>query len=399
MPKRHHSDDVESAESPKRRKKKTLDAPAATQLLLEHADQLIECLNSLKSTNKLDTANASRLASLSASIIPALRGIRHGLDEEEAGEVSKDDGGSTTRQPPDTATSASTVPSRLLPPFRGLTEWTVPEIPEQHPPLPPISDSVLEKAAFSHEGTRLRRSDLSYERLEFVGDAFIYHLASEFLAQTFPRYTPGQCTQMRERLLCNANLSEYALHYGFETRAILPREFHADGRRGSGGTVATAKERQKVLGDIFEAYIGALVRSGPDGEERATGWLKALWSMKIATEIRAEYHQRTAADDGVDRDKLAKDRLSELIGCPGVKIHYEDIPSNKRKLDKNNHLPLFFVGVFVDGWGKTNEQLGVGSGLSKKDAREMAAAKAMENKKLFKFYADKKKAYLEARNL
>jgi len=397
MTKRPHSGGLETPGSCKRQKK-ILNTSDAAQLLLQHSDGLIACLTSLQKTGNLDAANEQRLASLSTTLVPAFKSLRHGTDQEETGEACEGNENSPARDPVNTAVPTSTTPSGLLPPLRNLTEWTVPEIPRQPPPLPPIPDIVLEKAAFFHEGARIHRHDVSYERLEFVGDAFIYHLASEFLAQTFPRHSPGQCTHMRERLLCNAKLSEYALHYGFDKRAVLPEEFRGNGR-GNGGNKATQKERQKVLGDIFEAYVGALIRSGPDGDTNAIRWLKALWSMEIASEIREEYRLRTAATQGVDRDRSAKDRLVGLIGCPGVKIRYDDIPGNKLKLDKKNHLPLFHVGLFVDAWGKTNEQLATASALSKKEAREKAATRAIENKKIMKFYVEKKKAYLEAQIL
>jgi len=244
----------------------------------------------------------------------------------------------------------------------------------------------------------------SYENLEFLGDSFIYHVASEYISQTFPRMSPGRCSQMRERLLRNSNLSQYSLLYGLDKRADFPAEFFGEGRVG--GTRAGNKERVKVLGDVFESYVGALVHCDPQGAQRTSNWLKKLWSMTLAKEIRDEYRQKAqslsipeqgSADGGGETLRNPKVRFAEAIGCKGVAIHYTDI-TGKGKADKHHGLPLFTVGLYVDAWGKT-EHLGTGSGLSKKEAGSKAALQALENKKALKFYTDKRAAYLAAQTV
>ncbi|TPX13190.1 uncharacterized protein E0L32_006390 [Thyridium curvatum] len=292
-----------------------------------------------------------------------------------------------------------------IPALPDLTRWKASEIPTELPPLPAISDERLEMAAFTHSGMVRQPGQMSYEQLEFFGDAFIYHIASELIGQTFPNLSPGRCSQMRERLLRNSTLAEYSLDYGLDKRAHFPLEYFGAGRVN--GTKATDKERQKALGDIFEAYVGALVRSnGDQGRKQAIDWLKALWSRTIAKDIREEensnggsFQTAKPAEDRPavvqPRERRPKEELSRLIGCRPVKIRYEDMPGKAKSHRDHQNLALFHVGVYVDAWGKT-ELLATASALSKKEAGAKAAEEALKNKKAMKVLMEKKKAFLAA---
>ncbi|CAK7230787.1 hypothetical protein SCUCBS95973_007691 [Sporothrix curviconia] len=178
-----------------------------------------------------------------------------------------------------------------------MSVWTVEDIPTNgYPPLPPIPDQHLEQMALTHSG---KSGFTNYETLEFLGDSFIYHAASEIITQTFPELTPGRKSQFREGLLRNSNLAKYTLHYGIDKRASLPPEFGDEPH--TGGTKVAVKERQKVHGDLFEAYVGALIRARPppghgppgyDGVAVALRWLRSLWAMSLSREIERKYAVR-----------------------------------------------------------------------------------------------------------
>lgn len=273
----------------------------------------------------------------------------------------------------------------------SISKWTSSAITTSYPPLPPVLDPALETAALTHSGMRKRVSDPSYERLEWIGDAYLEVIASELIYQTFPTLEPGKCSYYREMLVRNSTLGAFSVHYGLDRRADFPGEFGFDGRPG--GTNASAKQRAKALGDIFEAYVGALIRSDPEhGFLRAAEWLKALWGPLLEEHIR---HEESGGNAG-DRDITAKAQLDKLIGGPAVKIEYRDLPSAGKK-DRESQLPLFSVGCFLHGWGETGLLLGYGTALGKKEAGQKAAQMALGNKKLMKKFADKRVASIAAR--
>ncbi len=298
------------------------------------------------------------------------------------------------RTKPDTTTTTTSPgpqPSPQIPPWTIFTKWTSSAITQAYPPLPPVLDASLETAALTHSGMRKHLSDPSYERLEWIGDVYLELIASELIAQTFPTLDPGRCSHYREMLVRNSTLGQFSVHYGLDKRANFPAEFGLGGRPA--GTTASEKQRAKVLGDIFEAYVGALVRSDPEnGMGRAAEWLKLLWGPVLERQIREE----ETGGRVKDRELNPKTQLEQLIGAAGVKIEYRDLPSSGKK-DRDTKQDLFFVGCFLNGWGESNLQLGYGSALGKKEAGQKAAVKALENKKLMKKFADKKKALIAAR--
>lgn len=186
-------------------------------------------------------------------------------------------------------------PASFIPSLVNMTAWTVEDIPTEYPELPPIPDESLGQMALTHRGWN---EVANYETLEFLGDAFIYYAASEFITQTFPQLTPGRKSQLREGLLRNSNLAQYTIHYGIEKRANFPLEFTDNAPQR--GTKVAAKEREKVNGDLFEAYVGALVRARPpadkaplyDGVAITLRWLKSLWAMSLSKEIERKYNVR-----------------------------------------------------------------------------------------------------------
>jgi len=286
----------------------------------------------------------------------------------------------------------------------AVTPWTSSSIPSSLPALPKVYDPTLEAAAFIHSGCGSGKpTEASYERLEWVGDAYLYITSTLLISQTFPALLPGKCSQIRERLVKNAILADYARQYGFEERAKVP-----DAILGATKHPAKAHERVKILGDIFEAYVAAVVLSDPEsGVARATEWLKSLWAMTISKEILHQERHGEKLDSPLWRLRgskasveekpsqqsalNAKDRLQKALGSKGVKITYRD--SAPEKKDKETKLPIFTVGVYLDGWGEKDKQLGIGRAHGKKDAGMMAAEQVLANKKLMKLYTERKRVF------
>ncbi|KAM4059893.1 ribonuclease III domain-containing protein [Hirsutella rhossiliensis] len=286
-----------------------------------------------------------------------------------------------------------------LPSLVAVTPWISSEISSDLPPLPKILDPELEEVAFTHPGLGLVQN---YERLEWLGDAYLELIASSLIYQTFGRTPSGRCSQLRELLIRNTTLAQYFRQYDMHLRAKLPSDLVKSGELGRGRS--SDKDQLKTQGDMFEAYVAAVIVSDPqNGLANVVCWLKTLWGHTIRhkivenekllsglppSNVKAAYLAPGA------RDLNAKDRLRAIVGAKGVSIRYEDIPGNSKHKDFG--MPLFTVGVYLDGWGEKNKLLGTGTAMQKKEAGHKAATMALENKKLMKLYGAKKEAFQEA---
>lgn len=234
------------------------------------------------------------------------------------------------------------------------------------PPLPPILDRTLESAAFTHPGSlscnTASKVNISYDRLEFLGDAYIELMATRLIFPRFPRLTAGKLSQQREMLVKNETLAEYALAYGFDEKAKLPSTYNISGKD-------SRKLWLKTLGDIFEAFVAAVIISNPQsGFQVAEAWLAALWESKLGLQKR---------EDTETVDPKAKMHLAAKLMGKGIKINYRDEapPVEIRQEGK----VIFQVGAYLSGWGWQDQHLGSGKGLNKQEAGQKAAADALMN--------------------
>lgn len=289
--------------------------------------------------------------------------------------------------------------------FNITSSWSSADIQTDLPPLPPILDPKLERQAFTHSGVS---GELNYERLEWLGDILIELIATRFIYNTFQDMPIGRCSQIREQLVCNEQLAKFYRQYNLASRTRLPQDM------GSMSDLIESKPRDrriiKIQGDIFEAYVAAVISSDPqNGEANVANWLKILWATTIKDAILREERAREEKERHQSNGQAnptaiattppeapAKERLANQIMVKGIRIRYEDLPKSGEKKDKYTGLPLYIVGVYLDGWGEQNKLLGMGSALSKKEAGQKAAVQALENKKLMKKYGNQKLAYQQA---
>ncbi|KAH6891149.1 abhydrolase domain-containing protein [Thelonectria olida] len=295
--------------------------------------------------------------------------------------------------------STSTALPMAIPPPNTVTPWSSSEISSQLPPLPKILDPEVETAVFTHRGVDMT---CNYERYEWVGDAYLEMVATILIFQTFNLTSAGRSSQLREQLVRNTTLAEYFRLYKMEKRARLPSLTDLSRSEPKSKDSIT-----KIYGDIFEAYVAGVIISDPvNGLANVASWLKALWGRTIKDQIQKEEKLRAlkmsgktgndeAGSSGGNKNVLPKERLAQILMVKGIRLRYEDMP-NKDKKDRNLGLPLFTMGVYLDGWGETNKLLGIGSALGKKEAGQKAATMALENKKLMKLYRDQKTKFQEA---
>ncbi|KAL5084370.1 hypothetical protein Trisim1_012078 [Trichoderma cf. simile WF8] len=366
--------------------------------LAEQADELVDCLQALKrqfsqskNPSELQLGNVkSRLSRLTKQLLPSFQ-ILGSLEEPEP----------ETPQPIVETTPAASVITHdtssipLLSNIR-VTPWTSSEIQQEWPPLPPILDPKLKEEVFTHPGLGLK---YNYERLEWLGDAYLELIASSLIHQTFTQLRSGACSQLRERLIRNVTLAEYFRHYDMSQWAKLPGAF--GDYKGHGRGRSKDKDLVKTQADMFEAYVAAVILSDPQqGLTKVVEWLKTLWGRTIKEDIyKAEAAKKRSEGQSATAEvtsSTAKQRLSVKIVTKGVTIDYKDLPGEKK--DKNLGLPLFTVGAYLTGYGEVGRLLAVGTALSKKDAGQKAAETALQNKRLIQAYEEKKRQYMQARD-
>lgn len=203
----------------------------------------------------------------------------------------------------------------------------------------------LLKQAFTHSSYRNEhRSEAiqDNERLEFLGDAVLELLVSEYLFKRYPQLPEGELTRMRAAIVCEPSLVRFATKLSFDKYVRLGR-----GEELSGG-----RKRPALLADVFEAFIGALYLD--QGLETVKGFLDThiLPDIDNVHVLLADY--KTMLQELVQKDG---------IGPLAYRILEERGPAHHRE---------FVAQVLIDG-----KPYGEGVGRSKKEAEQRAAHAAL----------------------
>lgn len=181
----------------------------------------------------------------------------------------------------------------------------------------------------------------NYERLEFLGDAVLELVSSEFLFKEHFDVPEGELTKMRASMVCEPALAFCAKDLELGKFIRLGR-----GEESTGG-----RERDSITSDVMEALIGAIYLDG---------------GMEPAKEFINRFILSDLEDKRLFYD--SKSNLQELIqGKLKKEFHYELLEERGPEHDK-----VFVVEVFME-----EESLGKGSGRSKKEAEQQAAYKAL----------------------
>ena len=229
--------------------------------------------------------------------------------------------------------------------------------PSSHglPPLPDI-DAKYQEIVFIHPSQVPYDPQGSYDRLEFLGDAYLEIYASQLIFERF-QHEVGKLSQIRETLVKNETIGQYASLYGLDKRLKNYKQFQN----------GPAHLWLKIKGDIFESYVAAVVLSTPDGTDVAKRWLSQLWEPKLLA----------AAASTPTVSKQTKEELAKKLLMKGVKVNYVD--EKPPIIHYGQGKEEYFVGVYFDGLGWENQFLGSGKALSRGEAGHLAAAEALRN--------------------
>ena len=196
--------------------------------------------------------------------------------------------------------------------------------------------------AFTHTSYSNEHQTKNYERLEYLGDAVLELLMSEYLYKN-TEVQEGEMTKLRANYVCENALYEYSLRLNLNEELLL-----GHGEEESGG-----RTRKTIVADIFESFIGALfLDQGLDVVK------KFLYDNVIPLIERKEVN---FFDD-------YKSVLQELVQTDKRNLEYEVINE-----EGPSHNKEFTVQVRIN-----DIVYGQGKAHSKKEAEQLAARDALE---------------------
>ena len=180
----------------------------------------------------------------------------------------------------------------------------------------------------------------SNERLEFLGDAVLELISSEFLYEKYPELPEGELTKLRASLVCEPSL------------AFCAKRFHLPGYLllGKGEDMTGGRSRDSIISDAIEALLGAIYLDGGFANAKEFVLSRILYDIE---------HTRLFYD--------SKTILQELVQEHGENARYQLVSENGP-----DHNKQFVIEVLVSG-----RILGRGTGHTKKAAEQAAAYEAI----------------------
>lgn len=185
------------------------------------------------------------------------------------------------------------------------------------------------------------------ERLEFLGDAVLELVVTDYLYQKYPEKPEGELTAVRAALVNTVSLAESAQKLGLNDFMLMSK----------GEAKDTGRARQYILANAFESCIGAIyLDQGYDAAKKFIGEQLFNKTDKIV--------EKKLWQDAKSRfQELAQDKVSIT---PSYEMLSQEGPDHDR---------MFTIGVFL-----RDEKVAEGKGRSKQEAEQDAAEKAIEAK-------------------
>ena len=178
---------------------------------------------------------------------------------------------------------------------------------------------------------------INNERLEYLGDAVIESITSDYLFIAYPDRDEGFLTQTRSKLVSRQSLNEMAVFIGLDKYLICK----------NGATL----QQKHIYGDAFEAMIGAI-------------YLDQGYDFTNRLLINDIFERFRSLDEVSEEENDFKSRLIEWCQKNRHTLEYK----TTKTTDKKNGAPVFFTTVLID-----NIEMGHGIGDSKKTSEQNAS--------------------------
>jgi len=211
-----------------------------------------------------------------------------------------------------------------------------------------LDNENLFKIAFTHRSYLNEHPEYkneSNERLEFLGDAVLQLLSSEYLYKHYKNSPEGDLTNFRSSVVCTPSIASEAKRLGYGEMLLL-----SNGEESTGG-----REREYILANTFEAVLGALYTE--KGLDSCREFVERELLYKVEDVINNEdYKDAKSLFQESAQDRYGVTPLYKIIDAWGP-----------------DHEKIFKVAVYLDKdfWGE-------GQGKSKQKAEQDAAEKALE---------------------
>lgn len=207
-----------------------------------------------------------------------------------------------------------------------------------------FSDLSLLKRALTHTSyaNEHRRQNIKHnERLEFLGDAILELVSSEFLYKKYPEKSEGELTKLRASMVCEPTLALCARDWNMGKYLLLGKGEEANGGR----------KRDSIVSDAVEALIGAIYLDG--GFANAKDFVHN-YILKDIENKQLFYDSKTILQEIIQGKNLGN-VVYELLREEGP-----------------DHDKCFYVALKLD-----DKVIAEGSGHTKKAAEQQAAYKAI----------------------
>ncbi len=207
-----------------------------------------------------------------------------------------------------------------------------------------FKNKSLLKRALTHRSS-VKDKKLSNERLEFLGDAVLELVVTEFLINNYPTIDEGKLSKIRAASVNTQTLSNIARKLDLSKYIIVGKSEKKEG----------IVNNDSILEDTFEAIVGAIYL------DRGLEMARRFIEFHLVDTIKA------IAEKGIifDYKTHLQELTQKMFGCLPT---YEIV-----KEEGQEHNKTFYCDVFVD-----NVKYGSGTGKSKKEAEKNAAKEAVE---------------------
>lgn len=181
------------------------------------------------------------------------------------------------------------------------------------------------------------------ERLEFLGDAVLELMVSDYIFNKFDHLPEGDLTKLRANIVCEPSLVVFAEKLDMSDLILL----------GRGEEKTHGRERPSIISDTFEAFLGALYL------DKGGEVVREFLQEHVFTEIKDAKYNAV-----VDYKTLLQEEAHKLFK---KSVSYQLIEATGPSHNKE-----FITGVLLE-----NEMIGRGSGRSKKESEQRAAENAL----------------------
>lgn len=225
-----------------------------------------------------------------------------------------------------------------------MTTILVPEISYEFK-KPELLVQAMTHKSFSNEQGQSAESH--NEKLEFLGDAVLALILSEFLMEIFPTDSEGNLSKKRASLVNETVLAQIAQGLHLSEKILL----------GKGEVLSQGNQKPRLLASAYEALLGAIfIDGGYDSVKPIVlaHFKEVLKTMDTSEDFYSDFKTR-----------LQEAAQADLKATPIYEVTGEQGPS---------HNPQFEVSLFL-----ASAVVAKGSGRSKKNAEQEAARAALAN--------------------